>query len=232
MVMATRSEKTALEFYERLGPAGIVELTTPESDAETVSQLGTRLPPASRVLDLGCGYGRIALPLVRRGYRIVALDLCQNLLVQGRHDAHEASLPISWLRGTMRSIPIVAGSFDAVLCLWTAFFELVDPLEQLSTLSEVLRVLRPGGWALFEGPPYREPTSEEIASGQRCGPGHRVLHFRVADAENWLYCHDESSLRHVSLAAGVDQPSVHIQPWGGRERLLLEFSKPTLQAAA
>jgi hypothetical protein len=130
------------------------------------------------------------------------------------------------------SIPIFAGSFDVVLCLWTTFCELLEPLEQTSTLSEVLRVLRPGGWALFEAPPYRKATPDEIASGERCGPGNRLLRFRAADVENWLYCHDESSLRHISLAAGVDRPDVHIEPWAGRERLLLEFSKPTLHAAA
>jgi SAM-dependent methyltransferase len=229
--MPTRSEKTALEFYERLGPAGMAERTTPDRDAQIVSQLAARLPPASRILDLGCGYGRIALPLVRLGYRVVALDLCRNLLTEGRHDAREASLPVSWLRATMTSIPLFAGSFDVVLCLWTAFSELLDPLEQLRALSEALRVLRPGGWALFEAPPYHEPTPDEIASGQRCGPGSRLLRFQVGDAANWLYCHDESSLRYISLAAGVDQPSVHIQPWAGRERLFLEFSKPYHAAA-
>jgi len=54
--MRSRSEKTALEFYERLGPAGLAERTTPDWDARIVSQLETRLPPASRILDLGCGY--------------------------------------------------------------------------------------------------------------------------------------------------------------------------------
>jgi SAM-dependent methyltransferase len=132
----------------------------------------------------------------------------------------------------MTSIPLVDGSFDDVLCLWTTFCELLNPLEQICTLSEVLRVLRPGGWALFEGPLYREATPDEIASGRRCGPGNRLLRFRVVEGENWLYCHDEWSLRYVSLAAGVEQPSVHIQPWPGRERLFLEFSKPTLHAAA
>ena len=230
--MPTRSEKTALEFYERLGPAGLAERSTPDRDAQIVSQLAARLPTASHILDLGCGYGRIALPLARRGYRVVALDLCQNLLGQGRHDAREASAPISWLRATMTAIPLLTGSFDVVLCLWTTFSELLDPLEQMSTISEALRVLRPGGWALFEVPPYREATPDEIASGHRSGPGNRLLRFQVTHAENWLYCHDESSLREVSLAAGVDQLSVHIQPWSGRERLFLEFSKPTVHTAA
>ncbi len=228
--MPTRSEKTALEFYEQLGPAGLAELTAPDCDAQIVSQLETRLPPASRILDLGCGYGRIAAPLVRRGHRIVALDLCRSLLTEGRTNARRVSLPISWVRGTMTSTPLAAASFDVVLCLWTAYSELLDPLEQVSTLSEVLRVLRPGGRAVFEGPLYREATPEEIASGQRCGPDNRLLLFRVADAENWLYCHDESSLRSISHAAGVDQPSVHIQPWAGRNRIVLEFSKPTPSA--
>jgi SAM-dependent methyltransferase len=229
--MQTRSEKTALEFYERLGPAGLAERTTPEWDAQIVAQLETLLPPASRILDLGCGYGRIAAPLVRRGHWVVAVDLCRNLLREGRTNARRVSLPISWVRGTMTSTPLATASFDTVVCLWTTFSELLDPLEQVSTLSEVLRVLRPGGRAVFEGPPYREATPDEIASGQRGGPGNRLLRFQVADAENWLYCHDESSLLHVSHAAGVDQPSVRIQPWAGRNRLVLEFSKPTPGAA-
>jgi ubiquinone/menaquinone biosynthesis C-methylase UbiE len=162
----------------------------------------------------------------------VALDLCRELLGRGRRDARQARLPVSWLRATMTRLPLVGGCFDAVLCLWTTFCELLDPLEQMSTLSEMLRVLRPGGWAVVEGPPYREATPDELASGRRCGPGDRLLLFRVADAENWLYCHDESSLRSVSEAVGIDQPSVCVQPWAGRQRLVLEFSKPTLPTAA
>jgi len=229
--MPTRSETKAVEFYERLGPTGLAELTTPDRDSQTVSQLATRLSQSFRILDLGCGYGRIALPLARRGHRVVALDLCRNLLGQGRDDARGASLPISWLRATMTSLPLVAGSFDAVLCLWTTFSELLDAREQLSALTEVVRVLRPGGWALIEGPIYREATPDEIASGERCGPGNRLIRFRVAEAENWLYCHDESSLRQIAVAAGVEQPAVRSKLWAGRERLLLEFSKPTPDAA-
>jgi hypothetical protein len=130
----------------------------------------------------------------------------------------------------MTCAPLAAASFDVVLCLWTAFAELLDPREQVSTLSEVLRVLRPGGRAVFEGPLYREATPDEIASGERCGPGHRLLRFRVADAENWLYCHDESSLRRLAHAAGIERPDVHVQPWAERDRLVLEFSKPALSA--
>ncbi len=96
--------------------------------------------------------------------------------------------------------------------------QILDRDEQISTLSEVLRVIRPGGWALFEGPPYREPTSDEIESGKRFGPGNRLVRFALGNGENWLYCHDESSLRDISHAAGIDRPTVYSKPWAGRER--------------
>ncbi len=86
----------------------------------------------------------------------------------------------------MTALPLASHCFDVVLCLWTTLAELLDSREQVSALSEVLRILRPGGWALFEGPPYREPTADEVASGQRSGPGHRILRFRTESAESWL----------------------------------------------
>ena len=164
--MPSRSETTALEFYKRLGPGGLAERTRPDRDSQVVSQIREQLRPDARILDLGCGYGRIALPLARSGHAILALDLCDILLQQGRRDSRASLLPVAWVRATMTSLPIADQSFDVVLCLWTAFFELLERQEQVSALSEAFRVLRAGGWALFEGPVYQEPTPTQIASGQ------------------------------------------------------------------
>ncbi len=221
--MPSRSERTALEFYEHLGPVGLAERTNPDWDTQVVSQILKQLPPAGRILDLGCGYGRIALPLAQFGYTIVALPPPRPLLQQGRRDSQETLSPVAWVRATMTALPIADQSFDVVLCLWTALFELLERREQVFALSESLRVLCPGGWALFEGPIYQEPTATQVASGHRFGPGNRFLRFEVGEAENWLFCHDESSLRDIAHEAGITQPTLYTGPWAGRERLFLRF---------
>ena len=224
-VMPSPSERTAVEFYERLGPAGLAARTRPEWDAEIVSRIREQLRPGARILDLGCGYGRIALPLARSGHAIVGLDLSETLLQEGRRDSQERALPVGWVRATMTSLPIADGCFDVVLCLWTAFFELLERQEQVSALAEVVRVLCPGGWALLEGPVFQEPTESELSSGQRFGPRNRLLRFEVDGAENRLFCHDEWSLRDVAREAGITQPTVYTGPWAGRERLFLRFER-------
>jgi len=43
-------------------------------------------------------------------------------------------------------------SFDAVICLWSAYHEVLDPADQVAVISEIWRVLDQDGLALIEGP--------------------------------------------------------------------------------
>ena len=55
--------------------------------------------------------------------------------------------------------------FDAVICMWLTFNELLSEPEQIRALQELARVVRPGGWALIDGPPYLE--AEEAAAPEQ-----------------------------------------------------------------
>lgn len=101
-------------------------------------------PPAgSRVLDLACGWGRIALPLAQCGYRMTGLDLSEAFLARARRDAEEARLDIDFRRGDMRDVPFM-GEFDAVIMMG-AFGALESDEEDQKVLHAVARALRPGG---------------------------------------------------------------------------------------
>jgi ubiquinone/menaquinone biosynthesis C-methylase UbiE len=107
------------------------------------------LPAGARVLDLACGWGRIALPLAQRGYRVTGLDLSEAFLAKGRRDAQEAGLHIDFRLGDMREIPFV-GEFDAAIMMWSAFGVLESDEEDQRVLDAVARALRPGGRFLIE----------------------------------------------------------------------------------
>jgi 2-polyprenyl-3-methyl-5-hydroxy-6-metoxy-1,4-benzoquinol methylase len=83
-----------------------------------VDRLG--LPPGAEILDLCGGYGLIAIPLARRGYRMTVLDLSNQLRSEGRRRAQEAGVEITWLQGDMREIPSGL-SFDAIINIFTSF---------------------------------------------------------------------------------------------------------------
>lgn len=82
-----------------------------------------------------------------------------------------------------------------------------------------------GRVALVEGPPYREPSDEEIARGVRRGPEQRIAWDVLEGIPNPHYAHDERSLRSRCEAAGVERFRVFERDWGGRERLFLRLDK-------
>ena len=102
------------------------------------------VPAGARVLDLACGWGRVAVPLAQRGYRVTGLDLSEAFLARARRDAQEAGLDIDFRQADMREIPFV-GEFDAVIMMCSAFGFLESDEEDEKVLHAVARALRPGG---------------------------------------------------------------------------------------
>ncbi|GAA1539234.1 class I SAM-dependent methyltransferase [Actinomadura kijaniata] len=125
------------------------ELLDRGSDSET--DLIWRLldvEPGMEVLDLGCGYGRIANHLAGRGCRVTGLDVVPALLDRARRDAREQGLDVAYVEGDMRNLEWT-GRFDRVVC-WFTTFGYFDDEGNRRVLREVARALRPGGRLLLE----------------------------------------------------------------------------------
>jgi SAM-dependent methyltransferase len=107
------------------------------------------LPPGSRILDLCCGHGRIAIPLAERGYAVTGQDLSEIFLERARRDAEARGVSIPWVRSDMREIPFTE-EFDAVINIFTSFGYLESEEEELKVLRQVRQALKPGGRFLIE----------------------------------------------------------------------------------
>jgi len=127
--------------YFLVFPPAVLEQTA--SQVEWLVSL-LELAAGARVLDLACGWGRIALPLAQRGFRVTGLDLSEAFLARARQDAQGAGLDIDFRHGDMRQIPFVE-EFDAVIMMWTAFAALESDEEDQKVLNAVAHALRPGG---------------------------------------------------------------------------------------
>lgn len=223
--VAYESEAIARAFYEALTPAGLTGRTRPEWDDMTLAELAELIPPASRILDVGCGYGRIAVPLAVAGHQVRGLDLSPTMIEAALQNATAAAVAIPFVVGSMTDLPYEDASFDVVLCLWSAFHELLEVDAQISAVREMWRVLTGDGFGLIEGPPYTSPTPEEIASGEPRGDVNRVRRDLVDGRPNPHYLHDDRSFAELCRAAGVTSFDVLQRDWGGRPRLLLRITK-------
>ncbi len=223
--IVTESEERSKAFYEAIGKEGLAQRTSPEWDRQIVARLMQMIPQEARVLDLGCGYGRLAIPLTRLGYRISGVDLSPTLIKAARVEAKSASLEINFKVGSMLQLPYPDRSFDVIICMWSAFHELLSVEEQRTAVTEMLRVLSPGGWALLEGMLYEPASQEEIASGDRLGPGNRISKNVLYGQANPHYQHDQASYEQLMSAVGVAHFRCYESEWAGRLRLFLRFEK-------
>ena len=104
-----------------------------------------RIVPASRVLDVACGTGVVAITAARLGARATGLDLTPELLETARSNAVTAAVEIDWHEGDVEKLPFESGTFDAVV---SQFGHMFAPRPDVAT-GEMLRVLKPGGTIAF-----------------------------------------------------------------------------------
>jgi len=98
------------------------------------------------VLDVGTGTGVVAITARRLGAKVTGLDLTPALLTQARENATLAGHDdIAWHEGDAEALPFPDAFFDVVL---SQFGHMFAPRPEVA-VSEMLRVLKPGGTIAF-----------------------------------------------------------------------------------
>jgi len=130
---------------------------------------------AGPVLELGCGTGRVALPLARHGSRIVGIDRSASMLARARTRIKRARLQtrVSLIRGDIRHLPFPEKSFALVMAPYGILQSLLDEELLSATLKDVRRVLtRDGVFGLelvADLPAWDEYSNRVTLRGER-GP--------------------------------------------------------------
>jgi SAM-dependent methyltransferase len=116
---------------------------------QEIVHLLTRVRPGERVLELGCGYGRVALRLAAAGAQVVGIDVAEDSLALARRDAVAAGLAerCRYLNMDATALAFDDASFDAVACVQNGIAAF--RVEAHRIVAEAWRVLRPGGRLLL-----------------------------------------------------------------------------------
>ncbi len=102
-----------------------------------------------KILDVGCGTGRHAIELTKRGYSVTGIDLSESQLARAREKAAEQNLHIDFQRHDARNLPFNA-EFDAAIMLCEGGFSLMETDEMnFEILKNVTRALKAGGKFIF-----------------------------------------------------------------------------------
>lgn len=114
-----------------------------ELEAQIVAEF-LQPAPGMTILDVCSGTGRNSRPLAKAGARVIGLDAARGMVEFARQKALEAGLDnLTFLNGSALELPFPDDSFDAVT--GTRFMYMMTPREKRQIVSEMTRVLKPGG---------------------------------------------------------------------------------------
>jgi SAM-dependent methyltransferase len=158
---------------------------SPFYDWENAQTIGRRDVPFWRdlalkvggpVLELGCGTGRIGIPLARAGVPLVGIDRSESMLARARQRVRRGRLGgrLRLVRGDIRQLPFARPApFGLVMAPYGMLQSLLQDQDLTATLDAVAAILRPG--ALFgidlvaDLPSWQEYRGERRLSGWRRG---------------------------------------------------------------
>lgn len=130
------------DFWRNFGPLMFNEDSFHEAAEQLPGLIKLLDIEPERVLDLGCGPGRHALPLAASGYPVTAVDTSATLLEHLSEARGE--LPIEIVEADMREF-VQPDTFDLVLVMWTSFGYFEDEADHEKVLANIHQSLRPGG---------------------------------------------------------------------------------------
>ena len=114
-----------------------------DADLETWRRLAAEHPGA--ILDLGCGTGRVALHLARRGHRVCGVDNRPPLLEVLRRRASESNLAVDVIEGDIRTLALGERRFSLALAPMQVLQLLAGGDERIEAMRGARASLEPGG---------------------------------------------------------------------------------------
>jgi SAM-dependent methyltransferase len=194
------------------------------------------LPPAARVLVVGCGAGREALALAGRGHRVVGLDPVAPLVEEARRLATTLGVQARFIAAAADAPGAPPGPFDAVVCARAVYAHTPTRRRRVALLGALARRLAPGGVLVLDAgwTPTRGPRLALVDGLRRLcrallgdrfptEPGDRLVrHLSLgSDASRACFYHvfrSADEIRRELEAAGLTGACSEEGPWIARAR--------------
>jgi ubiquinone/menaquinone biosynthesis C-methylase UbiE len=159
-------------------------------------------PTPGRLIDLGCGTGRMLVHFARRGFACLGVDLSDAMLAAAREKAEREGLSIELLKANLVELDgLPAGGFDYAACLFSTLGMIRGADNRRTFLGRVRRIVKPGGVFVLHAHNARYRLGRGL--GKRGPePGDRTMPQVRGGAELTIHHYTRRELVHELATAG------------------------------
>lgn len=172
-----------------------------------LQDLFRRHGPTRDILDVACGTFSLDLPLLRYGYRVTGIDRSSDMLRVARRAVAKAEQKAELRHEDLRSLNL-RRSFDAILCLGTAFNYLTEAADARRAMTVFRRHLRTGGLLVLDLTNFdawiRNPQNARAEVDYRAPDGTRIAIFAFNDQERARGIHHARFLTAIQKGRRID----------------------------
>jgi ubiquinone/menaquinone biosynthesis C-methylase UbiE len=177
-----------------------------------------------RLVDLGCGTGRLLVPFARRGFWVLGVDLSEAMLKEAAERALKEGVAVQLLKANLVDLASLRGqSFDYAACLFSTLGMITGRDNRRRVVEQVYRLLKPGGrmvlhvhnrWFNAWNPQGRRWLIRNLfqAACGREGSGDRVMPVHQGIAGLRLHLFTRREARRMLVETGFKV--LQIQPLG------------------
>ncbi|MBI4427213.1 MAG: class I SAM-dependent methyltransferase [Candidatus Magasanikbacteria bacterium] len=178
------------------------------------------LDDGDKILDLGCGWGRLYQVFVGRSINYVGADQS----IEPLKIARKKFPKIKFVRAEMTNLPFENEEFNKIFCINT-FHHLLSKDLMLETLQEMKRVLKPGGqlimtnWNLRGGWREKKIESKEYKD---IGNNNYEIPWKndlgIVLAKRYYHAFSPLELKKLLNQAGFEVEKQYYEKWGNRKK--------------
>jgi ubiquinone/menaquinone biosynthesis C-methylase UbiE len=193
-------EGSTARWYDRTTRKDMPQIKT------LAQRIASALPSAAQVLEVAPGPGFLSIALAKRGLQVRAVDISKTFVELARRNAAAEGVDARFELGNAAALPVEDASVDFVVCR-AAFKNFTEPVK---ALTEMRRVLRPGGKALLIDMRRDASMAEVKRYVQGLGVSRLNRWFMMFVFRNMLIkrAYPLAEIRRMSMEAGWAEPRI------------------------
>jgi 2-polyprenyl-3-methyl-5-hydroxy-6-metoxy-1,4-benzoquinol methylase len=194
--MAQWYEELFKDYAESYDKEVYTQGTVQETDF-IESELG--FDKSKRILDIGCGTGRHAIELAKRGYSVTGVDLSESQLNRAKQKAEDAKVKVDFQIADARKLDF-KNEFEAVIMICEGAFSLMETDEMnFAILENAAKALKDGGMIILTTLNVLFPLYHSVKD---------FMEQKTVDGKNFDFTFDLMTFRDFHSYETVDDKGV------------------------